>query len=131
MARLCRARVASYRVTNFGTDDPAPATTIIEVTQAANMRSKADKTYHLVFSFPPDEPLFDVLHAIGDELCEAIGYADHQHVSAVHIARTICMSTSLSTRCTVLVFKTSNRSMKRYGPWRPANGSKSRMAYSH
>lgn len=79
-------KVASYRVTNCGTDDPAQATTIIEATQAANTRSKADKTYHLVFSFPPDErPPLEVLHAIEDELCEAIGYADHQRISAVHI----------------------------------------------
>lgn len=79
-------RVASFRVTNCGTDDPAHATTIIEATQKANTRSKADKTYHLVFSFPPGEnPPLDVLHAIEDELCAAIGYADHQRISAVHI----------------------------------------------
>ncbi|MDD3550653.1 MAG: relaxase/mobilization nuclease domain-containing protein [Methanothrix soehngenii] len=79
-------KVASYRVTNCGTDDPAQATTIIEATQAANTRSKADKTYHLVYSFPPGErPPLDVLHAIEDELCAVIGYADHQRISAVHI----------------------------------------------
>jgi len=79
-------KVASYRVTNCGTDDPAQATTIIEATQAGNKRSKADKTYHLVFSFPPGErPALDVLHAIEDELCAAIGFADHQRISAVHI----------------------------------------------
>lgn len=78
-------KVASYRVTNCGTDDPAQATTIIEATQAANVRSKADKTYHLVFSFPPgEEPPLEVLHAIEDELCAAIGLADHQRISAVH-----------------------------------------------
>lgn len=79
-------KVGSYRVTNCGTDDPAQATTIIEAIQAANTKSKADKTYHLVYSFPPGErPPLDVLHAIEDELCEAIGYADHQRISAVHI----------------------------------------------
>jgi len=79
-------KVGSYRVTNCGTDDPAQATTIIEATQASNKRSKADKTYHLVFSFPPGEnPPLDVLHSIEDELCEAIGFADHQRISAVHI----------------------------------------------
>ncbi len=79
-------KVGSYRVTNCGTDDPAQAATIIEATQAANTRSKADKTYHLVFSFPPGErPPLDVLHIIEDELCEVIGYADHQRISAVHI----------------------------------------------
>ncbi|MCC8943354.1 relaxase/mobilization nuclease domain-containing protein, partial [Bradyrhizobium sp. Arg68] len=79
-------RVAGYRVTNCGTDDPAQATIVIEATQKANTRSKADKTYHLVYSFPPGEtPPTDVLHAIEDELCEAIGLADHQRISAVHI----------------------------------------------
>ncbi|WP_258086861.1 TraI/MobA(P) family conjugative relaxase [Xenorhabdus bovienii] len=78
-------RVGSYSVTNCGTDDPAAATVLIEATQTANTRSKTDKTYHLVFSFSSDEqPPLDVLHAIEDELCASIGYADHHRVSAVH-----------------------------------------------
>lgn len=78
-------KVASWRVSNCGTDDPAVATSIIEVTQAQNTRSKTDKTYHLVYSFPPGElPPLDVLHDIEDELCAAIGLADHQRISAVH-----------------------------------------------
>lgn len=78
-------RVGSYRVTNCETDDPADATEMIVATQLKNKKSKADKTYHLVFSFKPgEEPLLDVLHAIEDELCSSIGYADHQRVSAVH-----------------------------------------------
>lgn len=79
-------KVGGVRVTNCGTDDPAAATTLIQATQAANTRSKKDKTYHLVFSFPPGEnPPLDVLNAIEDELCASIGYADHQRVSAVHV----------------------------------------------
>lgn len=79
-------KVSSFRVTNCGTDDPAQATTIIEATQAINTTSKADKTFHLVFSFPPGEkPPLEVLHVIEDELVESIGYRDHQRVSAVHI----------------------------------------------
>lgn len=79
-------RVASFRITNCDTDDPAAATILIEATQAMNTRSKADKTYHLVYSFPPGEqPPIEVLHAIEDELCASIGYADHQRISAVHI----------------------------------------------
>lgn len=46
-------KVASYRVTNCGTDDPADAAILIQATQAANTRSKAEKTYHFVYSFPP------------------------------------------------------------------------------
>ncbi|EIW8495249.1 conjugal transfer protein TraI [Klebsiella pneumoniae] len=79
-------KVASYRVTNCETDDPAAATVLIKATQAMNTRSTKDKTYHLVFSFPPGEnPSIDVLHAIEDELVKSIGFADHQRISAVHI----------------------------------------------
>ena len=79
-------KVGGVRVTNCHTDDPAAATTLIEATQASNKRSKTDKTYHLVFSFPPGEqPAIEVLHKIEDELCASIGYADHQRISAVHI----------------------------------------------
>lgn len=79
-------KVSSYRVMNCGTDDPAAAAILIEATQSANTRSKLDKTYHMVFSFPPGEqPPIEVLHAIEDELCAAIGFSDHQRVSAVHI----------------------------------------------
>jgi hypothetical protein len=79
-------KVGGVRVTNCHTDDPAAATALIECTQAANTRSHTDKTYHLVFSFPPgEEPVLEVLHAIEDQLCAAIGYTDHQRISAVHI----------------------------------------------
>lgn len=79
-------KVASYRVTNCGTDDPADAAILIQATQAANTRSKAEKTYHFVYSFPPGEqPDLETLHAIEDELCAAIGLDAHQRVSAVHI----------------------------------------------
>ena len=79
-------KVASYRVTNCGTDDPADAAILIQATQAANTRSKAEKTYHFVYSFPPGEqPDLETLHAIEDELCAAICLDEHQRVSAVHI----------------------------------------------
>ncbi|EPD9601470.1 TraI/MobA(P) family conjugative relaxase [Escherichia coli] len=79
-------KVASYRVTNCGTDDPADAAILIQATQAANTRSKAEKTYHFVYSFPPvEQPDLETLHAIEDELCAAIGLDEHQRVSAVHI----------------------------------------------
>ena len=79
-------KVGGVRVTNCGTDDPAAATLLIQATQAINTRSKGDKTYHLVFSFPPGEqPSLPMLNAIEDELCASIGFADHQRISAVHI----------------------------------------------
>ena len=79
-------KVASYRVTNCdGLDDPADAAILIQSVQDQNKRSTADKTYHMVYSFPPGEsPPIEVLHAIEDELCAAIGYSDHQRISAVH-----------------------------------------------
>lgn len=81
-------KVASYRVSHCGTQDPADATLQILATQAANTRSKADKTYHLVYAFPPGEhPETSVLHAIEDTLCQAIGLAEHQRISAVHVDR--------------------------------------------
>lgn len=81
-------KVASYRVSHCGTQDPVDATLQILATQAANTRSKADKTYHLVYAFPPGEhPDTPVLHAIEDALCQALGLADHQRISAVHVDR--------------------------------------------
>nr|WP_280531250.1 TraI/MobA(P) family conjugative relaxase [Shinella yambaruensis] len=79
-------KVGGIRVSNCATEDPAAATLLIEQVQAMNTRSKNDKTYHLVFSFPPGEtPALDVLNQIEDELCASIGYADHQRISAVHV----------------------------------------------
>lgn len=79
------AKVGGVRVTNCAADEPAAATLEILATQALNKRSRGDKTYHLVVSFPPGErPPLEVLHAIEDRLCEAIGLSDHQRLSAVH-----------------------------------------------
>lgn len=79
------AKVGGVRVTNCGTDDPAEAAIKVRLTQAQNTRSKSDKSYHLVFSFPAGErPALETLHKIEDALVEAIGMADHQRISAVH-----------------------------------------------
>ncbi|WGO96399.1 relaxase/mobilization nuclease domain-containing protein (plasmid) [Pseudomonas viciae] len=79
-------KVGSVRVTNCLSDDPADAALEIIATQAKNKRSKADKHYHIVFSFPPGETVdVETLHKIEDELCASIGLADHQRVSAVHL----------------------------------------------
>src|SRR5690242_7241229 len=76
-------KVGGVRVTNCHTDDPAVATTLIEATQAMNTKSKADKTYHLMFAFPPGEnPDVQTLRKIEDELVASIGYSEHQRVSA-------------------------------------------------
>jgi len=79
------AKVGTVRITNCTSEDPAMAVAEIKATQARNTRSKTDKTYHLVISFPPGErPEPQQLRYIEDELCAAIGLAAHQRLSAVH-----------------------------------------------
>ena len=79
------AKVGTVRITNCQSEDPAMAVAEITATQARNTRSKTDKTYHLVVSFPPGErPDEAQMKYIEDELCAAIGFADHQRLSAVH-----------------------------------------------
>lgn len=78
-------RVVGARVTNCGSEDLEMAIAQIEATQAMNKRSKGDKSYHLVISFPEGErPSLEQLRDIEDRLCEAIGLADHQRISAIH-----------------------------------------------
>lgn len=78
-------KVGGVRISNCFAEDPAMAAIEIAAKQALNRRSKADRTYHLVVSFPPGErPALPQLHYIEDELCKAIGLADHQRISAVH-----------------------------------------------
>ena len=78
-------KVAWARVSNCGTDDPGWAVKRIIATQSRNTRARADKSYHLVISFPPGEmPTREQVEDIEDRLCEAIGFGDHQRVSATH-----------------------------------------------
>jgi hypothetical protein len=79
-------RVGAVRVTNCVSEEPGFAAREIAETQKRNRRSKADKTYHLVVSFPPGErPTPEQLRDIEDSLCAAIGLTDHQRLSAVHL----------------------------------------------
>lgn len=78
-------KVASYRIVNCVSEEPAMAMVEIETTQAKNTRSKADKTFHAVIAFAPGETLSEAqLVAIEDRVCEALGYGEHQRISAVH-----------------------------------------------
>jgi len=78
-------KVAWSRVTNCQSDDPGWAVKEILATQARNTRSRRDKNYHLVVSFPEGEkPPRAQLEDIEDTICTAIGFAEHQRVSAVH-----------------------------------------------
>ncbi len=78
-------KVAWARATNCGNDDPGWAVRGILATQARNTRSRSDKSYHLVVSFPEGErPARERLEDIEDRLCAALGFDEHQRVSAVH-----------------------------------------------
>lgn len=78
-------KVLYSRCTNTQSQEPALAIKEIEATQALNQRAKSDKTYHLVVSFREGErPSRDQLDAIEQHLCEALGFGDHQRLSAVH-----------------------------------------------
>ena len=78
-------KVAWSRVTNCQSDDPGWAVKEIIATQARNTRSRSDKNYHLVVSFPEGEqPTRTQIEDIEDRICAAIGLAAHQRVSAVH-----------------------------------------------
>jgi hypothetical protein len=78
-------KVGGVRITNCHATDPAMAAIEIGAKQALNKRSKVDRTYHLVVSFPPGErPTLAQLNYIEDELCAAIGFSEHQRISAVH-----------------------------------------------
>ena len=79
-------RVGAVRVMNCLTDDPTIAIKKILRTQARNIRSRADPTYHLVVSFEPGEqPTREQIEDIEDELCKAIGLDRHERISATHI----------------------------------------------
>ena len=57
----------------------------IQAVQGRNTRSTDDKTYHLIVSFRAEEqPSKDVLRAIEQQVCDSLGFGDHQRVSAVH-----------------------------------------------
>lgn len=78
-------KVAWARAINCGSDDPGWAVKDILAIQAQNTRSRSDKSYHLVVSFPEGErPSRQQIEDIEDRLCEALGYGEHQRVSAVH-----------------------------------------------
>ncbi|HDS7253961.1 TPA: relaxase/mobilization nuclease domain-containing protein [Escherichia coli] len=79
-------RVGVIKVTNCHHENILDAARYdIEPTQRRNTRSEGDKTYHLVVSFRPGEnPSQEVLDAAEERICAAMGYADHQRVSAVH-----------------------------------------------
>ncbi|MGH7020544.1 MAG: relaxase/mobilization nuclease domain-containing protein, partial [Brevundimonas sp.] len=80
-----KERVVGARITNCGSDRLSDAIREIDATQAMNKRSKSDKGYHLVFSFPEGErPSLEQLRDIEDHLVRSIGLGEHQRISAIH-----------------------------------------------
>lgn len=78
-------RVGDVTITNCESDSAEWAIHEVEATQALNKRAKSDKTYHLMFSFREGEDIpSETLKLIEQELCEGLGYAEHQRVSVVH-----------------------------------------------
>lgn len=78
-------RVGEVRVTNCQTEELSWAVYEVLHTQKINTRAEGDKTYHLLISLAPGEqPSSEVLRDIEDRVCSAIGYQEHQRVSAVH-----------------------------------------------
>jgi hypothetical protein len=78
-------RVGEILVMNCHTDRPDAAVLEVLNTQAQNTRAASDKTYHLIVSFRAgEEPDAKTLLAVEAQLCEGLGYGEHQRVSAVH-----------------------------------------------
>lgn len=78
-------RVGIVSLTNCISNGIDLAVLEIRNTQAQNTRSIADKTYHLMVSFREGEQPDDAtLEAIEERICNALGFAGHQRMSAVH-----------------------------------------------
>ena len=79
------AKAASVCINNCMAEDYDMAVKEVMATQAMNTRTKNDKTYHLVISFPEGEiPTPEQLVDIEDNFCVGLGFGEHQRISAVH-----------------------------------------------
>lgn len=78
-------RVGHVNITNCHQTDPIDATLEVQAIQLQNKRSGTNKTYHLMLSFRAGElPEEDVLKAVETEICNGLGFANHQRISVVH-----------------------------------------------
>lgn len=78
-------RVGDISITNCQSDNLDWAVLEIKNTQSLNVRATSDKTYHLLISFPSGENVDkETLSAIEDELCNSLGFSEHQRISVVH-----------------------------------------------
>lgn len=78
-------KVGYYSVTNCINDDPEMAVIEMILTQEANRRTKQEKTFHMVISFPPGEkPNREQMDDIEQTLADSIGMGHHQRISVSH-----------------------------------------------
>lgn len=78
-------RIGHVQVTNCHQSEAQDAVHEVLATQLRNRRACSDKTYHLLISFDAsDSPSPDARQRIEAALCEALGFGDHQRISAVH-----------------------------------------------
>jgi len=78
-------RVGAVRVSNCYQEDAGDAVNEVLAVQLQNRRACSDKTYHLLISFDAgDRPSPEALRDIESKLADALGFAGHQRVSAVH-----------------------------------------------
>ncbi|PSJ16100.1 TraI/MobA(P) family conjugative relaxase [Nitrosomonas supralitoralis] len=77
-------RIGMVRAVNCYSDRPDCVIAEVLNTQQMNMRASSDKTYHLVVSFRDDELSDTLLQKIEDQLCEGLGFGEHQRLSVVH-----------------------------------------------
>lgn len=78
-------RIGEVRITNCSSQAVDAAASEILATQRLNTRAESDKTYHLVVSFAPNErPDSQTIEAIERRICDALGFGEHERISAVH-----------------------------------------------
>lgn len=78
-------RLGVVTITNCEANRVDAALLEITGTQQKNTRAAADKTYHLVVSFPPGEvPDKKVMAEIEAALCNSLGFGEHQRISVTH-----------------------------------------------
>ncbi len=78
-------RVGVMTITNSPAQTAAELAQAVVLTQLQNGRARSDKTYHLLLSFPAGErPSPQVLAQIEQRMCDALGFGEHQRISAVH-----------------------------------------------
>ncbi|MDR2925488.1 MAG: relaxase/mobilization nuclease domain-containing protein [Azoarcus sp.] len=80
-----KIRVGAVQASNCESTTIRAAVAEVLATQQQNTRVGSDKTYHLIVSFRSGEtPTPETLKAVESRICAALGYGEHQRVSAVH-----------------------------------------------